>query len=583
MLQQFFHIIIVSITCIIWGIPVLLILPGPVKRDQFWYHSKAGLFCFLFFCGCLLISILSSWIYLVFPLKFFTLFLFTLALLIYLFLFQRKKIGSFTRESSQQKIKLSFIPLVFIIAGLALFVLLSALLPVNGDTQIYHLQIIRWESEYKVVPGVANLFPRFGLGSSWFNLISFFYWPSFKNENFTYLNASFVIWFFLWLFSKWYYYFQMPGANPNNRFISFFYFLLLLYCMFDWQLYRDAANSTNYDFAVNAFTIIVSSFFIEGIFTNKARNQFSFIILLFSLCAVSFKLSGIFIFFLVLHHTIVSRKTVKWIFAIFLGIVILLPVLVKNYISTGYPLFPSPIAINTPDWMLPKEMATGLYRHIILSNRFYNYSLSFINKFEPTSFNWIPYWFNGILWKHKIILALALSSIFFLFKRTSLDIDHKSLRAIIIIFLLMLAGWFFTAPDPGRFGYGIILSLSFLTVSLFVGRFLKAGFYMLTLALTTIIIIVYAVKKSPPVIKHPSACIYPIFFAEPPYQVIKMNNIDLKLPGKINDNWDCRCYFLSLPCITQKNPYLQARGENVKEGFRMYPQPDSNYIRNYLY
>ena len=459
---------------------------------------------------------------------------------------------------------------------------MSALQPVNGDTQIYHLQIIQWQNRYKVVPGIANLYPRFGLGSNWFNLISLFYWPIFKNENFTYLNAGFVIWFFIWLFSKWHFYFQKRDT-VNFQPLSAFYFLLLIYCMFDWQLYRDSANSTNYDFAVNAFTIIICSFFIEGVATDRSRNEFSFIALLFTLCAISFKLSGIFLLLFIFYHVLISWRTVKWVFAIVTGVLVLLPVLIKNYIITGYPLFPSPLSINAPDWVLPKQLASGLYRYIILSNRFYNYQWSFINKFDATNFNWIPYWINGILWKHKIILALAILSTFFLFKKPGLPLNHKNLRSIIIVLLLMMAGWFFTAPDPGRFGYGILLSAAFLTVSLFVYPLLTTKIYQLILLVTIIVTGIYTIKKGKPIFDSPNYAIHPNSFKEPPYRVIRLNNIDLKLPDKINGNWDRRCYFLPVPCITQKNPYLQARGNDLKDGFRMYPEPDSNFIVDYVY
>ena len=257
----------------------------------------------------------------------------------------------FRSRPAEDQLTISLV--LFLFVGVFLFVLLSALQPVNGDTQIYHLQIIQWQNRYKVVPGVANLYPRFGLGSNWFNLISLFYWPIFKNENFTYLNAGFVIWFFIWLFSKWHFYFQKRDT-VNFQPLSAFYFLLLIYCMFDWQLYRDSANSTNYDFAVNAFTIIICSFFIEGVATDKSRNEFSFIALLFTLCAISFKLSGIFLLLFIFYHVLISWRTVKWIFAIVTGVLVLLPVLIKNYIITGYPLFPSPLSINAPDWVLAK-------------------------------------------------------------------------------------------------------------------------------------------------------------------------------------------------------------------------------------
>ena len=581
MLQQLFHILILSVICIIWGIPVLLAFHSSIKKEQFWYHSFAGVFCFLFFCGCISISIVSAWLFLFVPLKSYYLVLLTAALLLYLFLFQRRKTLDLFFEARRVGVTPSIIPVVFLFVSIFLFILLSALQPVNGDTQIYHLQIIQWQNRYRAVPGVANLFPRFGLGSNWFNLISLFYWPTFKNENFTYLNAAFVIWFFTWLFSKWHFYFQKHDA-VNFRLLSAFYFLLLLYCMFDWQLYRDSANSTNYDFAVNAFTIIISSFFIEGVVAGRSRNEFSFTVLLFTLCAISFKLSGIFLLLFVFYHILISWKTVKWIFAITVGVFILLPVLLKNYIITGYPLFPSPLSINHPDWALPKRLTGGLYRYIILSNRFYRHQWSFADKFDTSSFNWIPYWINGILWKHRLILVLALFSAFFLFKKPGLSLNHKNLRSIIIILLLMMAGWFFTAPDPGRFGYGILLSAAFLTVSFFAYPLLTTKICLLALLATTIVTGFYTVKKAS-IVNNVRYAVYPNSFNDPPYRTMRLGSAELKFPDKINNNWDHRCYFLPVPCITQENPYLQARGNDLKDGFRMYPEPDSNFIADYVY
>ncbi len=180
MLQQLFHILSLSVICIVWGIPVLLIFNSTIKRDKFWYHSFAGLLCLLFFCGSIFISIISAWLYLFVPLKFFYLALLTAALFLYLFFFQKEKIFTVFSEAGRPKITSPILLVLFLFVSVALFVLLSALQPVNGDTQIYHLQIIQWQNRYKVVPGIANLYPRFGLGSNWFNLISLFYWPIFK-------------------------------------------------------------------------------------------------------------------------------------------------------------------------------------------------------------------------------------------------------------------------------------------------------------------------------------------------------------------------------------------------------------------
>jgi hypothetical protein len=303
------------------GIPVLLIFNSSIKKDKFWYHSFAGplmfpVFLRLHFISCyqrMAISFLPRCIFIILAL------LTTALLALSFFISKGAKFSIyFPKQGCRDQFTHPSCP-VSSFVGVFLFVLLSALQPVNGDTQIYHLQIIQWQNQYKVVPGIANLYPRFGLGSNWFNLISLFYWAIFKNENFTYLNAGFVIWFFIWLFSKWHFYFQKRDT-VNFQPLSAFYFLLLIYCMFDWQLYRDSANSTNYDFAVNAFTIVICSFFIEGVATDKSRNEFSFIALLFTLCAISFKLSGIFLLLFIFYHVLISWRTVKWILSIVTGV-----------------------------------------------------------------------------------------------------------------------------------------------------------------------------------------------------------------------------------------------------------------------
>ena len=40
-------------------------------------------------------------------------------------------------------------------------------LPTNGDTALYHWNIVRWANEYPAVPGIANLHDRLGFNSSY--------------------------------------------------------------------------------------------------------------------------------------------------------------------------------------------------------------------------------------------------------------------------------------------------------------------------------------------------------------------------------------------------------------------------------
>ena len=69
--------------------------------------------------------------------------------------------------------------------------------------------------------------------------------------------------------NKWRYYYKLDTAKPYARTFTMFYFLLIFYFLYDWQLFRDAANSTSYDFIVTALTIAVISSIAESFFTEK--------------------------------------------------------------------------------------------------------------------------------------------------------------------------------------------------------------------------------------------------------------------------------------------------------------------------
>lgn len=583
MLQQLFHTLIVSVICMVWGLPVLLVSYGTIIRDNFWFRSFPALLSFLFFSGCISLGFLSSWLCLFMPLRFLYLLLLTAVLVTFLLLRYRKRIYGLFSSLSKLPTLFSITEFLYLSICVFLFIALGAMKPINFDTQIYHLQVIQWQATYGVVPGIANLFPRIGQGSNWFNLIAFFEIPLFRHENFSYVNISFVIWFFTWLFSSWKYHQTDSGGKPAGRTLSLFYFLFFIFCMYDWQLYRDAANSTNYDFQVTGFIIILVSYFIEEIVTNQPRRYFSIPIVLFALTIVSFKFSGIFILFLILYYLITNGNRQAWLKTAVLGFLIIVPVLIKNYIITGYPLFPQPLNFGKPpDWQLPRGLAEGNYWYILNYNRFFNYWFM-IGKVANTPFNWLPFWLKGIQLQHKVVLVTALSSVLLFFIPVKIPINYRRLRHLLAILLLMISGWFLTAPDPGRFGYGPLLSAAFILVSLLAGRFLTIKIYRVLVIVLLVVVARYTYQKTGPLQKETRYLLYPMSTEEPSYKTFYVNGIGIHLPDIILENWDHRLYNTPLPGTGEENRYLQPRGKSIRDGFRMQPYPDSLFIKNYTY
>ena len=199
-------------------------------------------------------------------------------------------------------------------------------------------------------------------------------------------------------------------------------------------------------------------------------------------------------------------------------------------------------------------------------------------------FYWGPIWFRGVLIQHKIIFLSAIVSIAALsFTRPIAGIDYKRLKYLMVALSLMLAGWFFTAPDPGRFGYGVLLPVSVFCLSIFFSSLVKPFSYNIILLCLSLVLIYYTYQKGYFLVKEPQYFLETIKGDQPPYQTKYINGIGINMPEIINNNWNRRCYDIDLPCSCEENPYLQPRGKSIKEGFRMYPQPDSSFVKNYIY
>lgn len=579
MLQLITQSIIISLFCIVWGIPVVLLVKKFNQDTEFWIRAATGFYCFLFFAGLLFLSFITSIQCLFLPLNFLYLIVLTAVLLLYLF-FHRKKVILIFKEFPLQ-FSFTIIDSVFIFICVLIFFVAGSLSPANMDTQIYHVQIVRWFNEYGTVPGIANLFPRYGTGSNWFNLISIFRIPAFTYENFTWLNTTFVTWFFIWLINNWR--FHSDNSSSQNRVMSHFYLLLILYCLFEWELFRDAASSTNYDFIVTALTIMSLSFLTESFLSPEKSKNFSLILVIVSVSVIPFKLSGIFLLLPLLFYLIISKRIKYWLYTMLAGILILIPFLIKNYLVSGYPFFPVSFSIASPDWQLPKEMADYYRQYIHLTNRYYNsIGLDYKHLPELMDKSWIKYWFHGLLIQQKLIILTVFSSLLLLFLKTKIAADYKKIRVLFFLMLIMAAAWLFSAPSP-RFGYGVILPLAFFPICFFIGQRVTSNIHQPLIIFTIFISSYYLYKKSSPIFNSPENFIHTAKLIQPPVNIVLIKGTEFNLPEYTNNGWMRDCYNTDIPCIYQENKYLQPRGHSLKDGFKMNPHPDSIFIRNYVY
>ncbi len=581
MLQQILYILIISCICCAWGLPPLLLLGNNTPADHRWYRSWLSFFAFLFLLGCILLSILASWAYLFVPMKFGYLIGMTAIQTPITLILGRKKLLAILPEKKNAPPPPSGIALFFLTACPSLLLLMSCLPVSSGDTQIYHLQLISWAIQYPVVPGLANLFPRFGLGSNWFDLIALFHIPTWTTGSFYYLNASLAIWFFIWLFCRWHYHWNKAATSAGSRALCLFYFLVLTYCLLDWELLRGTANSTDYDTIVTVCVFLPIDSWLEGLLEAQEETGFSYLFVMITCAAIGFKLSGIFVTILLLYYLLRRLSPRHILFTALTGLLVLTPVLLKNYITTGYPLFPLSLRAGSPDWQMPNGMVNQLHNYITLANRFYNQDFANTDDFMRQHSNWITGWFYSILWQQKAIAVLTLASLGLFALHPGRFVNTFRLRILLLLLLLMALTWFLTAPGP-RFGYGILLFTAFLPLSLFLGPVIPKSWYRYGLLLGSVFVLAYLPAKVRAFARITSCWLQPPSVPTPAYTTVTIHGSNYHLPVK-KDGGDRMCDFLDLPCIGAENPYLSQRDTSLREGFRFYTLPDSAFIRNYNY
>lgn len=114
-------------------------------------------------------------------------------------LFSLKEI--FRKKNSYLKRLLLPLPMLLLICYIIVALLMSTWIISHPDSITYHIQIIKWIEDYKVVPGIANLNARFGFQSIWFIACAVFNLKFTGAGSYIYLNSLVTIWFVYFIVS----------------------------------------------------------------------------------------------------------------------------------------------------------------------------------------------------------------------------------------------------------------------------------------------------------------------------------------------------------------------------------------------
>ncbi|MDE5910478.1 MAG: hypothetical protein K2H52_17380 [Lachnospiraceae bacterium] len=348
----------------------------------------------------------------------------------------------FLEELHTCRLTISPIKVVFILVLFLVFAYGTSTGVIHYDTGLYHAQSIRWIEEYGVVPGLGNLHSRLAYNSAAFCL-SAFYSMAFLGGQSYHCCAGFLA-FLLALvcmeaFTKER--IKRPRLSDFARLTAVYYLLII----FDEMV----SPASDYFMVLLVFYIIIRWL---DLMERKETLYLPYALLsVLGVVVLTVKLSGALILLLVLKPAfmMIKEKRGKEIFRFLgLGVLAVLPFLVRNVILSGWLIYPfTALDFFTFDFKIPKGMAEYDAREI----QVYGRGFSDVERYGEAITDWLPEWIGSLDGTNKVFLAMALGGVVLLIllavyavlkkKKDMLDFLHAA-GTLAVCFLF----WLFSAP-----------------------------------------------------------------------------------------------------------------------------------------
>lgn len=313
------------------------------------------------------------------------------------------------------------------------------------DSAFYHFQNIRWNEEYAVVPGVANLDDRFGFNSNYFLLSAIFSFRSFLDEAMYPLQPLIVTVVGCWVCIE-----LFISRYEAKRLI-----ILLSYILLFWVSIYFLGN-TSTDILPNFIAFYIVARIVLYPKLLKTNYLIGIVLPVFLLtCKLSFFPLGLISIYL-LYNLFREKKYKVVSFVVIAGLFILIPWLIRNVVVSGYLIYPFyQIDLFSFDWKVPREVAIRETNYIFdIGYYFFRIALRY-----PGESVRDPLFINILT---DVIYLLTLCS--FILALYLMPKKRKEIKSHIyllyIVFFVSIMVWAFGGPDI-RFVPGVLCAVVF--------------------------------------------------------------------------------------------------------------------------
>lgn len=355
------------------------------------------------------------------------------------------------------------------------FLLLIAFFTSRGefhtDTNIYHAAAIRLYEEYGLIKGVGNLQLHYAYNSSYLAFASVFSlkWLFGRSLHTTtgFLEVIMCLYAFHGL---------KDFRQHDNHIADMMKVGILFYTLVN--VTRSMSPAT--DYATMYFVLFIITAWCDNLFEEDSDVTNFALLSVASVFVATFKFSACLLVLVVVYPACCLIKKRRWkaiVCYLLCGCVILCPFLIRNYLISGWLLYPlDSIDLFEPQWKVPKEYLLHDANQIKVWGR----CLYDVDKVDLPVREWFPVWWEHQFRYEKMFLgAVVLSTILQLVMLSVRVLWKRKLRPQMAVLHLAIwaniAVWFFMAPFI-RYG----LAFLFGVIMIAVGEYLsesKHGLY----------------------------------------------------------------------------------------------------------
>ena len=485
---------------------------------------------------------------------------------LYYYFIRRKNLPYLKYTVKNNELSLIIRNLFLLIAFI--LILVKAAGPINNpDTGAYHLPMVKWIENYKVIKGLVNIHSRLGFNYQYELLCAVYGLAFLKGSTIHAMNGYFMLVTVLYLVGTLSFY--------RTKKLSSLDFIKLVILFFVMNM-NNAVSSFSPDFPAAALVIIVLLLVLKKFYDGSlyAFDEIGKLAFLFTIGSVLFKISSAPVFLFCLFFLLpLLKRNYKTVGILFITVILcLLPYFIRNYYTSGYLIYPLySLDLFDPVWKVNMEQVIfekDIIRYWAL-NVPYGQPLPTGKALFATWISYLKISNTAYIYLMGLLGVCVLISIGILVRK--LFLRQYDYVWLCLLFYICLGYWWYNAPDP-RFGIGFILPFIGIVLTVSAKMLIKnipSVFTNSTLMVLILLCIMMIKGKAIGEVPNSYDKISYNLLTPPPYIPSKTVNLGTEAkPSWYAISSDTSyCWEACLPCSYQQDKY-EYLGDKVEDGFK---------------